>query len=205
MNTLKIRESALKYLGYYGQGLESSFLELFDSCLKEVETLQHFKASYATYSLKNSPISLNYPGLEEFFAGCNEVVFIGCTLGLEIERKIKYYQAFDLTRMCILDSIASAYIEEACDEFENVHLPKNRTYRFCPGYGKVPIEVNKEIAQYIDLYRKTGITITDTNLLLPQKSMIGFIGIGKDSLKKSCEGCMHSESCSFRKRGQTCY
>lgn len=205
MNISKIKQSALKYLGYYGQGLEPSFLELFDSCLEEVISLQNFKASYATYALDQCPIQLDYPGLEEFFFGCTEVVFIGCTLGINLERKIKYYQAFDLTRMCVLDSIASAYIEEACDVFEEEHFPKKRTYRFCPGYGKVPIELNREIAQYIDLYRKTGITITNTNLLLPQKSMIGFIGIGKEQNKKNCVGCMHSESCSFRKRGQTCY
>lgn len=205
MNTLKIRDSALKYLGYYGQGPEASFLELFDSCLEEVQNLQHFKASYATYTLENNPICLDYPELDSFFQGCHEVVYIGCTLGIELERKIRYYQTFDLTRMCVLDSIASAYIEEACDVFEEEHLPKNRTYRFCPGYGKVPLELNKEIAQYIDLYRKTGITITDTNLLLPQKSMIGFIGIGKENTKKNCNGCMHRDTCSYRKRGQTCY
>lgn len=205
MNTSKIKESALKYLGYYGQGLEPSFLELFDSCLEEVKSLQHFKVSYATYSLDSCPIDLNYPGLDSFFSGCDTVIFIACTLGIEVERRIKYYQAFDLTKMCILDSIASAYIEEACDTFENEHFETNRTYRFCPGYGQVPIELNKEIAQYLDLYRKTGITITDTNLLLPQKSMIGFIGIGVKQTKKNCDGCMHRESCSFRKRGQTCY
>ncbi|MDO4467882.1 MAG: vitamin B12 dependent methionine synthase [Bacillota bacterium] len=205
MNISKIKQEALKYLGYYGQNLESSFLSLFDSCLEEIISLQNFKVTYATYKLEDCPISLQYPGLETFFAGCSNVVFIGCTLGIELERKLKYYQAIDLTRMCVMDSIASAYVEVACDAFEEEHFPKERTYRFCPGYGKVPIELNKEIAKHIDLYKKTGITITDTNLLIPQKSMIGFIGIGKNQPKKSCIGCMHSEGCSFRKRGQTCY
>lgn len=41
-----------------------------------------------------------------------------------------------------------------CDEYENELLIGKRTFRFCPGYGRVPIELNKELAFIIESSKK---------------------------------------------------
>ena len=82
---------------------------------------------------------------------------------------------------------------------------RDRTYRACPGYGDFPLEFNTRIAILLDIPRKIGVTITPNNLLIPQKSMLGLIGIGSDKRKKSCGNCVMKEDCPFRKRGQRCY
>ena len=94
---------------------------------------------------------------------------------------------------------------EYCDRYEETLGFDNRTYRACPGYGDFPLEFNKRIAILLDIPRKIGVTITPNNLLIPQKSMLGLIGIGSDKRKKSCGNCVMKEDCPFRKRGQRCY
>ena len=105
----------------------------------------------------------------------------------------------------LMDAAASAYLEEYCDRYEETLGFDNRTYRACPGYGDFPLEFNKRIAILLDIPRKIGVTITPNNLLIPQKSMLGLIGIGSDKRKKSCGNCVMKEDCPFRKRGQRCY
>lgn len=212
MNFSKIRENAFKYLGYQGQLTEDSIVDLVDECLSEIKEMASFKVIYQTFPLSFDPlyiedanINIHYPNLIELFQNCHDVIIIGCTLGIQIDRKLKYYSHIHLTKMVIFDAVASSYLEECCDEYENEHIIGKRTYRFCPGYGNVPIELNKSLARVIDCQKKIGLTVQDSHILLPQKSMIGLIGLGDNQKIKSCRNCLHLKDCSFRKRGQTCY
>ena len=110
-----------------------------------------------------------------------------------------------MTNATILDAVASSFLEVKCDAFENNNFIGKRTFRFCPGYGHVPIELNKELAFIIESSKKIGLTVQESNILLPQKSMIGLIGLGDNRKEKTCQNCLHIKDCNFRKRGQTCY
>ena len=85
------------------------------------------------------------------------------------------------------------------------HFPQNRTFRFCPGYGQTPISLNHSLAQLLDSYRQIGLSVDPHDNLLPQKSMIGLIGLGNKKHHKTCKHCINLENCYFRKRGQRCY
>ena len=212
MNFLKIKENALKYLGYQGQNINHSIACLIDECLEEIHKMASFKVVYKTFPLSFKPlfikeanIDINYPDLNDLLAYCHDVVIIACTLGIQVDKRSKYYSHIDMTKMTIFDAIASSYLEAKCDEYERIHIIGKRTFRFCPGYGNVPIELNMELARVVDSYRKIGLTVQDSHILLPQKSMIGLIGLGDNSPKKSCKNCLNIKNCDFRKRGQTCY
>lgn len=212
MNFLKIKENALKYLGYQGQSIDSSIDCLIDECLEEINKMASFKAVYKSFPLdfdplyiKEANIIIDYPDLHELLDNCHDVVVIACTLGIQVDKRSKYYSHIDMTKMTIFDAIASSYLEAKCDEYEKMHIIGKRTFRFCPGYGNVPIELNKELGKVIDCYRKIGLTVQESHILLPQKSMIGLIGLGDNNQKKSCKNCLNIKNCDFRKRGQTCY
>lgn len=143
--------------------------------------------------------------MADMLKDCEECLLIGCTLGIAMERKIKFYAKINMTKSTVMDAAASAYLEEYCDRYEETLGFDNRTYRACPGYGDFPLEFNRRIAILLDISKKIGVTITPNNLLIPQKSMLGLIGIGSDKRKKSCENCVMKEDCPFRKRGQRCY
>ena len=73
------------------------------------------------------------------------------------------------------------------------------------GYGDIPLSFNREIARVLDVGKTLGVTLTPDHLMIPQKSMLGLIGIGTPERKKQCGQCVMKEDCAFRKRGQRCY
>lgn len=212
MNFSKVKEGALKYLGYQGQTIDYSIASMLDECLNEIDKMSSFKVVYKSFPLDFDPllikevnININYPDLIDLLNNCHDVIIIACTLGIQVDKRSKYYSHIDMTKMTIFDAIASSYLEAKCDEYERHHIIGKRTFRFCPGYGNVPIELNRELAKVIDSHRKIGLTVQDSHILLPQKSMIGLIGLGDNNRKKSCKNCLNIKNCDFRKRGQICY
>lgn len=212
MNFSDIRNNALKYLGYQGQNIDDRLSTLLSNCFQELKDIAQFKVTYKIFSLSQSPltikeanIKIDYPDLQKLFVDCHHVIVIGCTLGIAVDQKTKYYSHFDMTKMTVLDALASSYLEALCDEFENQHFPWKKTFRFCPGYGQTPISLNKQLSVLIDSYRKIGLSVDHHDILLPQKSMIGLIGIGSNQQTKNCDHCINIKNCYFRKRGQRCY
>lgn len=206
-----IKENALKYLGYPNNQVDEQTNALLNDCLKELEQVtpkfmyQIFTLDHHPLKIKELNLTINYSDLVDLFDSCNKVVIIACTLGLEIDKRLRYYSKFDMTKMTIMDALASSYIEAKCDEFEAKQNFKKRTFRFCPGYGNVPIKINKILANAINCSKHIGLTVQANNLLLPQKSMIGLIGLGDERLIKHCFSCINKENCIYRKRGQRCY
>ena len=194
-----VRENALKYLGYQApmfEGLTLGISSLLGECIEEIEQIAQPKVIVKRFKLAKDPLRLEESGdeilgqqMEDMLEDCEECILIGCTLGIVMERKIKFYAKVNMTKSTVMDAAASAYLEEYCDRYEETLGFDNRTYRACPGYGDFPLEFNKRIAILLDI----------------QKSMLGLIGIGSDKRKKSCGNCVMKEDCPFRKRGQRCY
>lgn len=206
-----IKENALKYLGYPSNQVDDNTAKLLNECLLELETIKP-KYMYQIYTLTHHPltikelnITIDYPDLIDLFDNCNQVVVIACTLGIHIDQLIRYYSKINLTKMTIMDALANSYLEAKCDEFEEKQNFGKRTFRFCPGYGNVPLSLNKQLVKALDCSKYIGLTIQDNNLLLPQKSIIGLIGIGDDKRTKHCFSCVNIKNCIYRKRGTRCY
>lgn len=206
-----IKENALKYLGYLDNQVDSNTEILLNECLKELEQVTP-KFMYQIYTLTHHPLTIkelnltiNYPDLNDLFDSCDRIVIIACTLGLQLDQQLRYYSKINLTKMTVMDALASSYIEIKCDEYEAKQNFGKRTFRFCPGYGNVPLELNKNLANALNCSKHIGLTVQESNLLLPQKSMIGLIGLGDEKLTKHCFSCVNKENCMYRKRGQRCY
>ncbi len=207
-----LKETALKYLGYGNQEPSIEISNLLDECIEEIKKVSDPKVTVQKFHLERNPLRIAETGdeikgkqMEELLEGCEECLLIGCTLGIAMERKIKFYSKLNMTKSMIMDAAASAYLEQFCDDYEMGLGYSDRTYRACPGYGDFPLEFNKRIAAILDISKKIGVTITPNHLLIPQKSMLGLIGIGSKRQKKSCGDCVMKEDCPFRKRGQRCY
>ncbi|MBS7007006.1 vitamin B12 dependent-methionine synthase activation domain-containing protein [Anaerostipes sp.] len=207
-----IKETALKYLGHTGQEITEELHILLEDCIQEVKQVSQPKAVTRRFELDEHPLRIKeldlfLPGeqIKDAFSQCSHCLLIGVTLGVMLERRIKYYEKSNMTRAAVMDAVSSAYLEEYCDEYEEGLGYPNRTYRLCPGYGDIPLSFNREIARVLDIGKNLGITLTPDNLMIPQKSMLGVIGIGAPERKKQCGQCVMKEDCPFRKRGQRCY
>lgn len=142
---------------------------------------------------------------------CSEVVLFAATLGTEAERFLQQMQIRDMTQAVILDACADSAIENVCDHFcEDLAAlvqPYYLTDRYSPGYGDLPLSQQKVIFDVLDVTRRIGVTLTDSGLMLPQKSVTALIGISDKPQKHrsgSCMGCSMYMHCIYRKEGRTC-
>ena len=93
------------------------------------------------------------------------------------------YNIKDIERIYffVYDAVGSALAESVCDEAEKM-IKKNLKCRprFSPGYGDFPLSVQRDVLSLVNAERLVGITLTDTNLMLPQKSITAILGIRED-------------------------
>ncbi|MEG0276283.1 MAG: ABC transporter substrate-binding protein [Coprobacillus sp.] len=200
----------LQYLNIFKDIDEKTDL-LIDECIQEVKDKAHFKVTYQIFSLLHQPLKMKElnlefesKDLEFYFENCHQCLVIACTLGVEIDRHIKYLEHLDMAKAVVFDAVSSRYLEECCDEYEkSLHL-STHTFRFAPGYGDLPLHLNIPLSEVLNIHKMIGVSINDGGLFIPMKSMLGIIGIG-DKKQKSCLSCIRKQSCQFRKENQRCY
>ena len=199
MNSSDLRRTACTYLGCYGEPT-AQMLEMVDECLAEAKKLSHFRAVGKEYT-QLLPFLEKEP-YQSFLAGCTGYALVAMTLGAEAERRVRALMTLDPARAVVLDACASALVEYEADLWEE-RFGKDRTFRFCPGYGGTSITDNAFILEVLNASR-IGIELLPSGMMAPQKSMAGIIGLGKRT-RKTCKDCMAAAGCQFKKEGLTCY
>ena len=144
-------------------------------------------------------------------ADCRQCAVLVCTLGAEFDLWVRREQMRDMARAAMLDALGSAYIEAACDAAEEAiraRLPGlYLTDRFSPGYGDLPLAVQPTLLTLAGGSR-IGVTLTDTMLMVPQKSVTAIIGLADKPQMARIRGCAYcalNQSCEYRKAGTTCH
>lgn len=199
-NYSNLYHTVYSYLGYRELSKDEKIDKLIEESLQEIEKISSFQYVYQEFDylldfLKQKPYL-------DYLNGSTHYYLSAMTLGVSVDLRSKYYEKVDLTRMCVFDATASAYLEYMSDEFEK-QLNDNLGYRFCPGYQGTDIADVRVIYNILKA-NKIGITLLDSNLMIPQKSMVGIVGIGVNS-KRSCKNCFLLEHCDYRKEGIRCY
>lgn len=208
-----IREETLRYLGYSGQILTDEEDRRVSESIDELMSIATPLSSHRVFPLTVSEgklsvpaeINLNYPDLYRLLENSHSVLLIAATLGLELDRRLRYYAKTDASKLVIMDAAASALIEKYCDDLQEKLPFTGYTFRFSPGYGDVPLTMQKEIVRILETEKRIGLTLTGSLLMIPQKSMTGIVGIGGEKKSRSCEGCRLFDQCEYRKRGTVCY
>ena len=201
VNYSKLTDIAYSYLDYHKMEHTKEIDDLIRICIDEVVELSQFKYIYEEFSTKLDFIN-NSVAYSKFLDGCNKYYLVLMTLGKRIDDKIKYYSKIDLTKMYVFDSVSSAYLEYMSDLYEE-GFEKPRTYRFSPGYQGTTTADLREIFKYLKP-EKIGVTLLESNLMLPQKTMCGLIGFGITK-EKRCGDCVLKSKCLYIKGGRTCY
>ena len=92
-------------------------------------------------------------------------------------------------------------VEAVCDLAEaeiRVRFPGcSFPFRFSPGYGDLPIELQDPILRLLDAPRRVGLCATDRHILTPRKSVTAVLGISDGEISPQKRGCA---SCTFRDR-----
>ena len=161
--------------------------------------------------LEESGLALPGTLAERMLEDCDTAVLLACTLGAGFDRMLKEWEARDMARAAVMDFCGSAWAEAVCDGAEQeirARFPgKYLTDRFSPGYGDLPLSLQAGFLQVLDAGRKLGITVNESFLLLPCKSVTAVIGLSDRPQRariRGCAVCGLREDCEYRKRDEFC-
>ena len=106
-------------------------------------------------------------------------MIFAATVGFEIDRLIMKYTRLSPSHALMLSALGAERIEALCVAFCEDIKKRHGVCRprFSAGYGDLSIEVQREIFNLLTPQAKIGLTLTDSMLMSPTKSVTAFIGI----------------------------
>ena len=212
----EIKRETRRYLGYGKSETDAATEEMIGSCIDEIFqtctprflekesglTLPEGKAEIITDAFQTESRNLR-KNLE----GCERILFFAATLGAGADLLIQKYERIRMSRAVVLQAAAAACIEACCDR-ENARLKleyeKKGWFmrpRFSPGYGDFSLECQKGILGALEAGKRIGLTLTDSLLMAPSKSVTAVIGLSRipgGCTVKGCEACGKSD-CAYRR------
>ena len=121
--------------------------------------------------------------LAQALKGCSKGIVFSATIGSDADRLCKTASISAPANAVILDAMGTTAIEWLCDEFcgylSEVYFDYDIRPRFSPGYGDLPIALQRDFLRVLDAPRKIGLTLTDSLMLVPQKSVTAIVGLKK--------------------------
>lgn len=205
----EIISEALRYLGCRGEP-DSQTASLLSR--GERELINGITPAYCWVEAKKGDIAELLVGndIEKHLDGCGRVVLFAATLGARSEQLIRRAEAENMAYAVVLDALESAAIEQFCDKCERkIHEQTGGyfTFRFSPGYGDYPLNLQGQFIRRLTADKRIGLTATSNSILIPRKSVTAIIGISENKIahgKRSCAVCSMRESCRYRKDGESC-
>lgn len=216
------RNEVYRYLGHRGTDIPQSLEKITDDCIEKTLEIIEPKYLYKRFKIDNikdgievvdAGIILPGKDIAEHLGKCKEVFLLCVTLGIELDRLIKIKMLTEPDKGVIFDSCGSVAVEQLADyaEAEIKKICKkdglDTTWRFSPGYGDLPITLQRDLLSVLDSHRKIGLTVTDSMLMTPGKSVSAIIGVGNmktDKRENKCDYCGNRENCAFRRDNTRC-
>ena len=212
-------DEVLRYMGTPPEAADNSLRTLVEACSQQLLSAAQPRWTYRIFDLSleaggvrlDSGLVLPGQALRDHLSGCTQVCVLCATLGAQTDVLIRRAECTDMAQALALDCCASALAEQLCDQIEyelqalfpGCYFP----YRFSPGYGDLPLEVNTPLLALLDAPRTIGLCATASHLLTPRKSVTAILGVADhpiDTHKRSCLGCPAHHGCQYRKSGGHC-
>jgi cobalamin-dependent methionine synthase I len=118
----------------------------------------------AVFTIDECPVPLIGEDIKKYLHGCVMVKISAVTLGEECDRILRRLQATDMVKAIEFDRLANEYLDSTGKGFS-------------PGYGDLPLSVNRDVITVLNASTKIGLCVTDSLMLTPQKSVIRIQGI----------------------------
>ena len=121
--------------------------------------------------------------LKKNLEGCRSAVLFAATIGSGIDRLIRRNEKADPRLGLLLQGLGAERVESLCDAFNDdvkkvcEEMGRETRMRYSPGYGDLPIEVQRDFLPLLDAERRLGITLSESCLMAPSKSVTAIIGI----------------------------
>lgn len=208
-------KEAIRYLGFGKHAVDDQTMSLISSSFEELEKVVDARSVYRIFQLKFKEedcleignLQIKSRHLAKNLSGCEEAVLFGSTLGTGVDLLMKKRSITNMAGAVVLQACAAAMLEEFCDKCNSTiarDMEKQGKYlhpRFSPGYGDFSIAHQESILRMLDAPKKIGLTMTNSSMLIPTKSVTAVIGIQKGPVCHQKEGCQICEKkdCLYRR------
>lgn len=183
-----------EWFRYMGAPHPSAELEcMAEDCAREAEDCFMGRVCYCELPVRHteSGVDLSFGEIEsrslsQRLHGCERAVVFAATVGLEIDRLIAKYSHISPAKALCLQALGSERIEALCDAFcaemqERVQKTGYVTVsRFSAGYGDLSISLQRDLFRVLDCSKRIGVSLSESLLMSPTKSVTAIIGIRKD-------------------------
>lgn len=213
------RHDALRYMGFRDDP-DDRTSALIDRCEERLISAAKPRYVWRVFDLERSDGALRLGGCGFALDGNSisghlkdreRAAVIAATLSADTDRFLKKAALEDGLTGLACDALASAYAEQVVERARAEILERmegySATWCFAAGYGDFPLETARSLAECVDARRKIGVGFTDSGMLIPQKTIIGIVGLSEvvpEPARRSCEDCGMNDRCQFRKNGGHC-
>lgn len=210
----KRSREAIRYLGYGKHAVDEKTMTQIQESFQELESVVTARFIYRIFALKRENGKLiieenqiESKALQKNLKGCDEVVLFAATLGSGVDTLIRRYSITEMSKAVILQACAAAWLEEYCDECQEIiaeKVKKDGFYlrpRFSPGYGDLSMEFQRPFTKLLNTAKEIGLTITDSMMMSPTKSVTALIGMSRQyepCHRMGCEACEKLD-CEYRR------
>ena len=171
----------LRYAGCVSSQADAATVALMHDCVSEIGNRLTYKVCYCEL---DAPTLLPFTSvscqLKKLLDNCRSVVLFGATVGVELDRRIARYGVLSPARALMMQAIGAERIESLCNAFcadLGKEYSASLTPRFSAGYGDLPLDTQRDIFAILDCPRRIGLTLNDSLLMSPSKSVTAFVGI----------------------------
>lgn len=215
LDVISKSESA-RYMGIKGEpdeviaGILDKYEEIVRNQLKPAYVYRETSLVMCDDGIRINGINTLFTGndIKKHLKGCERVIIFAATVSATADKLIRQVSVTDTAAALAVDCLCSASIEQVCDKAEQeifTEIPAPyRTWRFSPGYGDLPISLQKDLLLFLNAQRRIGLTVTESCMMIPSKSVTAIIGISdfpQGHQKKGCDICNMRASCGFRYNG----
>ena len=214
----KIRE-VVRYLGYHVVVPDEEVMREINDCIRDLQQVVTPRFVYERFPLSVreeadavpliciEDIQVRSRNLAKNLKKCCGVYLMAVTLGPGPDRLIKRASVSSMSKAVIYQAAAAAMTEEWCDRInERIRLEaeKDGLYlrpRYSPGYGDLPLEMQRDISRILNMPKEIGVSLTQSLLMTPSKSVTALIGVSKEPgecRSKGCEECEAADNCMYR-------
>lgn len=209
------RREILRYLGYGRTEAGREVMDLVEDCITELEQAAACHHVYRVFPLTVGPgnridggcFQTDSRNLAKNLQDCSQILVFGATIGAQVDMLLKRYTKLQMSKAVVMQAASAAMIEAYCNELNDgwkKQFSGEGWYlrpRFSPGYGDFELKNQLSIIGGLEAGKRAGITLTDSLIMAPTKSVTAVIGMSRkpgDCTVEGCEACQKKD-CIYRR------
>ena len=199
----------LRYMGNGKSDIKEEILsevisvcEMLKSSVSPQYVYRIFPITVKEDTVQIDNISFASSRLAKHLKDCKEAAIRAATLGIQADNAIRRSAILGTVNVSAAQAAGTAMIEQVADYATDAIEKESGLKaipRFSPGYADWHLSAQRDMLNLCDAQRRIGITLTDSLMMVPTKSVTAIIGLNNKGCTKktNCSQC-DKKDCDYR-------